>query len=93
MNVGVHVLFLEYMNIACAILSHYYADLHVGIISATVITSPYYALDICVCVTSGVLQSGITLNVSLTAAIQGHGLLAICYTETDLFLCSTSTHC
>ena len=87
--VGVLVLFLEY--IVCAILFHYYKDLHVGITSATITTSPYYALDICVCVTSGVLQSGITLSVSLTAAVQGQGLLIICYIKTCLFLCSAYT--
>ena len=47
--------------------------LHVGITSATIITSPSYALEICVSTTSGILQSGITLTVSLTAAVQAQG--------------------
>ena len=44
--------------------------LNVGITSATITTSPYYALETCVSVTSGVLQPGIELIVSLTAAVQ-----------------------
>lgn len=47
--------------------------LQVGITSATIITSPSYALEICVSTTSGILQSGITLTVSLTAAVQAQG--------------------
>ena len=47
--------------------------LHVGITSATINTSPYYTLEICVSTTSGILQSGITLTVSLTAAVQAQG--------------------
>ena len=45
-------------------------DLFVGITSAIVTTSPYYALDICVSVTNGVLQHDITVVVNLITAIQ-----------------------
>ena len=46
-------------------------DLLVGITSATVTTSPYYALDICVSITNGFLQSGMTVVINLITAIQG----------------------
>ena len=47
--------------------------LNVGITSTTIDPAPYYVLEICVSVTSGVLQSGVMVNVSLTVAKQGQG--------------------